>query len=55
MKQVTFVLQPDQYKKVAQLAKQGIPLVPTTELQAGYAIGVQRVLDILRDGYTHGA
>ena len=48
-------LTPDVYD---ELVRKLIPLHVdnnTTELQAGYQLGIQKVLTLLRDGYTIGA
>lgn len=59
---------PDNTKKVIEvhrLSREGYqaleklcgpikPTTTTTSIEAGYALGVQHVLQLLREGFTHG-
>jgi hypothetical protein len=44
----------DTLKVITTQVKAGLNTVPKTDLEAAFACGVQRVLDVLRDGYTVG-
>jgi hypothetical protein len=41
-------LQQATYDKLEREAKQPLAVIPKTELEAGFALGVQRVLDLIR-------
>lgn len=44
-----FRMNPDEYKLIEASATSGLNVVPKTELEAGYKIGAERVLGLLRD------
>lgn len=55
MKEVEVVrLSPDQYQKLERSLVQPTVTTQTTELLAGYQLGVQEVLKKLREGYVAG-
>lgn len=39
------------YDVLEKESRKGINLVPTTEIEAGYNIGVERVLRLVREGF----
>lgn len=53
--EIQFRLSSDAYKQLEQkLLSDVIVTDKTTELQAGYMLGIQKVLKVLRDGFTVG-
>jgi len=46
------VFQRDQYKKLEAQLPAPIPSGQTTDIQAGFLLGVQHVLKMLREGFT---
>lgn len=47
-------LSPDQYAQLEKAAVSPVVTTATTELLAGYQLGVQAILKMLRDGYVVG-
>jgi len=53
--EIQFRLSSDAYKQLEQkLLSDVIVTDKTSELQAGYMLGIQKVLKVLRDGFTVG-
>jgi len=53
--EVNFRLSSEAYKQLEkQLLSDVIVSDKTTDLQAGYMLGIQKVLKVLRDGFTVG-
>lgn len=45
-------LDSDQYKELVRQLPKPIPSENTTDIQAGYLLGIQHVLDKLREGFV---
>lgn len=45
-------LDPEQYKRLSAQLPQPIPGEGTTDIQAGFLLGIQHVLTKLREGYV---
>ncbi|CDK30099.1 hypothetical protein AMP1_28 [Burkholderia phage AMP1] len=52
--QVVIRLDPEQYRTLERQVPPPVVTTQTTELLAGYQLGVQSVLKLLREGFTVG-